>query len=203
MINFNEDKWKSIPNFSWYLASNTGQIFDIIEKKIVTQYNHVNGYKLVRIINDSGEKILIGVHRLIYQAFKGTYPNHLEINHKDERKNNNNINNLEAITKIENLNYGTRNERISKAMAGRKLTGTHKENISKSLKGTEISEVTKQAVSKALSKPVAQFTIEGKLIAKYNSITKACLETGINHIGDVCRGCRETAGGFIWRYTES
>ena len=63
-----------------------------------------------------------------------------------------------------------------------------------------IKETTKQAVSKALSKPVAQFTIEGKLIAKYNSITEACSKTGINHIGDVCKGCRKSASGFTWRY---
>lgn len=28
-----DDEWKSIPNFSWYLVSNTGQIFDIAEEK--------------------------------------------------------------------------------------------------------------------------------------------------------------------------
>lgn len=194
------DEWKPIPNFSWYLASNTGQIFDMAENKLVKQYIHANGYKLVRVMNDSGKVENVGVHRLVYQAFYGIYPKYLEINHKDEDKSNNNVENLEAITHIENVNYGTRNERISKAMKGRALSNSHKKSISQSLKGVKIKEITKQAVSKALSKPVAQFTIEGKLIAKYNSIAEACSKTGINHIGDTCRGCRKSAGGFIWRY---
>ena len=193
------DEWKPIQNFSWYLASNTGQIFDMAENKLVKQYIHTSGYKLVRVMNDSGKVENVGVHRLVYQAFYGIYPKHLEINHKDEDKSNNNVENLEAITHIENVNYGTRNERISKAMKGRTLSNVHKNSISQSLKGVKIKEITKQAVSKALSKPVAQFTIEGKLIAKYNSITEACSKTGINHIGDTCRGCRKSAGGFIWR----
>lgn len=194
------DEWKPIPNFSWYLASKRGQIFDIAENKLVKQYNHASGYKMVRVMDDSGKVGNIGVHRLIYQAFYGTYPEYLEINHKDENKGNNNAENLEAITHIENVNYGTRNKRISKVMAGRPLKDAHKANISKSLKGIRIRETTKQAVSKALSKPVAQFTTEGKIIAKYNSITEAYLKTGINHIGGVCKGYRRLAGGFVWRY---
>lgn len=196
----NDVEWKSIPNFSWYLASNTGQIFDTIRNKLVKQYIHANGYKLVRVMNDFGKVGNVGVHRLVYQAFYGTYPKHLEINHKDEDKSNNNVENLEVITHAENVNYGTRNERISKAMKGRTLSNEHKKSISQSLKGVKIKETTKQATSKALSKPVAQFTTEGKLIVEYNSITEARSKTGINHIGDVCRGVRKTAGGFIWRY---
>lgn len=74
------DEWKPIPNFSWYLASNTGQIFDIAEEKITKQYDN-HGYKLVRVMNDSGKVENVGVHRLVYQAFYGIYPKHLEINH--------------------------------------------------------------------------------------------------------------------------
>ena len=88
------DEWKPIPNFSWYLASNTGQIFDMAENKLVKQYIHANGYKLVRVMNDSGKVENVGVHRLVYQAFYGIYPKHLEINHKDEDKSNNNVENM-------------------------------------------------------------------------------------------------------------
>ena len=196
-------EWRPIPNFSWYLTSNDGKIFDMAENKLVKQYIHANGYKLVRVMNDSGKVENVGVHRLVYQAFYGIYPKHLEINHKDEHKDNNNIDNLEVVTRIENLNYGTRNKRISKTMTGRTLSESHKENISNSLKGAEISELTKHAVKEALSKPVEQFTTEGKLISKYASITEAYLKTGISHIGGVCKGCRKTAGGFLWRYAAS
>lgn len=39
----------------------------------------------------------------------------MEINHKDEDKTNNRLDNLEYCTKEYNSNYGTRGERISKA----------------------------------------------------------------------------------------
>lgn len=195
-----KSEWRSIPNFSWYLASNDGKIFDTTENKLAKQYIHANGYKLVRVMNDSGKVGNVGVHRLVYQAFYGIYPKHLEINHKDEDKSNNSIENLEAITHAENMNYGTCKKRISKAMTGRVLSEAHKKRISRSLKGKEISKATRQAVSKTLSKPVIQFTLDGEIIGKYSSITVANMQTGINHIGDVCRGIRKTAGGFIWRY---
>lgn len=46
-----------------------------------------------------------------------------------------------------------------------------------------------------------QFSIEGKKIKEYNSITEAMRETGIsNHISCCLRGTRKTAGGFKWKY---
>jgi hypothetical protein len=52
------------------------------------------------------------VHRLVMLTYCPTDNEKLEVNHKDENKNNNAINNLEWITHQENCNYGTRNERI-------------------------------------------------------------------------------------------
>lgn len=41
-------------------------------------------------------------------------PKGLQINHKDENKENNCIENLELMTNKENCNYGSRNARISR-----------------------------------------------------------------------------------------
>lgn len=51
--------------------------------------------------------------RLVYMAHKGLIPKGLQVNHKDEDKENNCIENLELMTQKENCNYGTRNQRIS------------------------------------------------------------------------------------------
>ena len=43
------------------------------------------------------------VHRLVAQAFLENYNEYLEVNHKDGNKTNNNINNLEMMTRNENV----------------------------------------------------------------------------------------------------
>lgn len=55
------------------------------------------------------------VHRLVLSTFYPIYnTEQYEVNHKDENKTNNNLENLEWMTPKENRNYGTRNERLSK-----------------------------------------------------------------------------------------
>lgn len=53
-------------------------------------------------------------------------------------------------------------------------------------------------------KPVAQYDLDGKLIATYKSQSEAARQTGINRycISNVFRGHRHTAGGYYWRYVD-
>jgi len=71
---------------------------------------------------------------------------------------------------------------------------THKTNINY---GSNIQRRTSKQ-----SKPVAQYSCEGELIAEFSSTVDAEKETGIwhNNISKVCKGKAKTAGGFVWRY---
>ena len=53
-------------------------------------------------------------------------------------------------------------------------------------------------------KAVKQFDRKHNLIQEYDSISKAAEVTGFlsNHIGQVCRGERKLAGGYVWRYSD-
>lgn len=53
-----------------------------------------------------------------------------------------------------------------------------------------------------LKKPVKQYTQEGNLIKKWESISSASRSLGVQHtsISKVCRGKGHTAGGFIWKF---
>lgn len=56
---------------------------------------------------------------------------------------------------------------------------------------------------KVLSKPIQQFTRDGKFLDEYESIKAACNVTGLipQNVGAAANGKYKTSGGFVWRYT--
>ena len=59
-------------------------------------------------------------------------------------------------------------------------------------------------IAKAKSKPVGQYTREGKLIKVWQSIIEVQRQLGFEHsaIGAVARGKQKTAYGYVWKYIE-
>ena len=111
-------EWEQAEGFSNYLISTDGQVYSLKRDKLIepANKNGIKGsYLVVTIYNDKGQKKYMLVHRLVFMAHKGMIPKGLQINHKDENKENNCIENLELMTNKENCSYGTRNARISKA----------------------------------------------------------------------------------------
>lgn len=54
-------------------------------------------------------------------------------------------------------------------------------------------------------RPVRQYTVEGRLVAEYDSCAAACRAVGIPSSGRMsacCKRDRNTLKGFVWRYTE-
>lgn len=120
------------------------------------------------------------IHRLVAEAFIPNPENKPLINHKDENKANNCVENLEYCTHKYNVNYGTRNNR-----AGMK--------ISKSLINNPKT-----------TKKVFQYDLNGIFIKEWISATEAQRQLGIKQplIVRVCKGRRKSTGGFIWKYAE-
>lgn len=71
-----------------------------------------NGYLYVKI---NRKQYL--VHRLVAECFIPNTNNYPQINHKDENKANNCVENLEWCTCKYNNNYGKHNERMAKALS--------------------------------------------------------------------------------------
>lgn len=71
------------------------------------------GYYTI-LLSKNGKRKWFFIHRLVAEAFIPNPDNLPEVNHKDENKLNNNVENLEWCDAKYNSNYGTRNKRISK-----------------------------------------------------------------------------------------
>ena len=106
--------WKDIKGYEGiYLISNYGRVKSLHKKeKIIKQFENTNGYLQVDLWkNGIGKHIL--VHKLVANSFIKNLKNYPFINHKDENKKNNRVDNLEWCTAKYNCNYGTRNLRLS------------------------------------------------------------------------------------------
>ena len=105
-------EWKPIPNYeNLYEVSNTGEIRSIKprykNKQILKAGVGSRGYLVVTLCNKNTQKSY-NVHRLVAQAFIPN-PNNLPcVNHKDENRTNNNVDNLEWCTYKYNNTYGNR-----------------------------------------------------------------------------------------------
>jgi len=79
-----------------------------IKETIKLQNDNGNGYKTTNLWENNKGKTLY-VHRLVVEAFIGKIPKDMQINHIDGNKSNNNIHNLEIVTRSENVIHAYRN----------------------------------------------------------------------------------------------
>lgn len=125
-----KEYWKPVVEYEGlYMVSNWGRIksFDTYRKgpngsirfckgKILKPSTDKDGYLKVVLYKNGKEKTFL-IHRLVAEAFLPNPNNLTEVNHKDENKLNNNVNNLEWCNRKFNINFGTRNEKVAKKLS--------------------------------------------------------------------------------------
>lgn len=100
---------KDIINFENYQISDDGRVWSKKNNKWLKPID-VNGYKKASLYKNGKEYQRL-VHRLVAEAFIPNPNNYDEINHINENKSDNRVENLEWCTPSYNINYGTRIER--------------------------------------------------------------------------------------------
>ena len=129
-----KEEWKNIRDYEGlYQISNMGNVKSIgrwvdrkykgkrwEEEKILKPKIEKSGYQRVGLWKNVGKWYL--VHRLVYEAFVGDIPKGMQVNHINEIKSDNRLENLNLMTPKENTNWGSRNERISKKQTNGKCS---------------------------------------------------------------------------------
>ena len=173
--------WKDISGYEGlYKISNFGRVKRLVFKnrqteikreKILKNIKNNHNYSVVRLSKNNKCKIY-QVHRLVAITFIPNPKELPQVNHKDENKQNNRIDNLEWCNAKYNCNYGNRNKKIKK--------------ISKN-KGKSINQIKSNIIIKKW-KNIKEASV-------YLKINKS-------NICECCKGKRKTAGGYNWEYAK-
>ena len=154
-------EYKIINGFTDYQINDAGEVYSLKRNKKLKPYEK-KGYLGVWLYADGERKFRL-IHRLVANAFIPNPNNLPQINHIDENRLNNKVDNLEWCTAKYNSNYGMHNEKIRKRML---------EN--NPFKDKKHSDISKQKMRNAkLGKPSKR---KRKVIingTEYESITSA------------------------------
>ena len=115
-------KFRDYKNYEIY---SDGRIWSNSRNKFLKPQTTKDGYQQVNLVDNEGKMKRYTVHKIVYEAVSGKpIPKGYEINHIDERKDNNARSNLELVTHKQNMNFGTCSKRIAKANS--KKVGAYK-----------------------------------------------------------------------------
>lgn len=109
---YNKTKFFPHPFYRDYYSSKEGEIYSKKSNKILKLQKRPKGYLFFTISNKSEIK-QYSVHRYVYECFYGIIPKDKQIDHIDNNKINNNINNLQLLSQKENHNKSNNKEVIS------------------------------------------------------------------------------------------
>lgn len=166
------ESWKAIDGFPNYMISNIGSVRNIKTGRILVPIKNKEGYLSIKLCNKGHQKGF-RINRLVAQYFIPNPDNLPVVNHINEIKTDNRVENLEWCTDAYNSNYGTRTERMKRF-----------------------------GIEHHKSKSVFQFSKDGEFIKKWNCISDIQREIGINvaNISKCCYGRAKTAGGYKWSF---
>ena len=213
--NIEEEIWKDIEGYEGlYQVSNWGRVKSLdrfithkngkkffLRGKILKTRPDKDGYRLVSLYLN-GKKKDSKVHRLVATAFivNDDPIKKTQVNHLDESKDNNHVENLEWISQEDNLNYGTGRERGGIQRRGQKISEEEREKLRTTHKHCRVPDYGIEKAREKIKKPVK--------CLETGAIFDSCKEAA-NYIGvhqsslcDVLKGRSNTCRGMHWEYVK-
>lgn len=179
--------WKDVAGYEGlYQVSNLGRVKSLKyrkknEERILARYQRKEKDYIRVQLWHGGKLKFAQVHRIEYEAFYGPIPEGMEVNHINEDKTDNRLENLNLMTRKENANWGTAIERNSAKRMNTKAF-------------------------RCSARPVLQFDLDGTFIQEWPSQKEIERQLGFaqRNISAACRQLphHNTAYNYVWRYKE-
>lgn len=99
---------KEVTGFPKYLIDTNGNIYNKRTNKKLKISDNGRGYKKVGLYTEEGKTVNKYIHRLVAETFIDNPNNLSEVNHINEDKANNSVDNLEWCDRKYNNNYGSK-----------------------------------------------------------------------------------------------
>ena len=154
-----------IQDFPNYSIFKDGTVVNNVSGKPLKPLSLSNGYMIVALYKNK-RRFQFSLHRLVAIHFINNPEQLPYVNHKDENKSNNSVDNLEWCTASYNANYGTRTIRMAqtqghsiKAFKNGVLVGTFYSQ-SKCARELNISQPGVNRAVRGLQKTVGGYTFE-------------------------------------------
>jgi hypothetical protein len=111
----------SVPGYEGlYEASNLGRIIGLKYKKILKTWAATGGYQYVKL-SKNGKLKSMSIHKIVHMTFYGVHSDGFDIDHIDNNRLNNNINNLQLLTRRQNISKGVLTRSKSSQYVGVRL----------------------------------------------------------------------------------
>lgn len=180
--------WKDIKGYEGlYKISSLGRVWSCRSNKELKQKQSKYGYMKVNLCVDKINKTY-NVHRLVAESFIPNPNNLPQVNHRNEDKTCNIVDNLEFCSAKYNSNFGTHKDKLRIASTGRKMP--------------------KYGIEKAAEKHKKRIGMfkDGVFVNEYNSAADASRDNeNYNYvsISACCCGRLKTYRGYEWKFIKN
>lgn len=173
--------WKDIKGFEgFYMVSNTGRVKSL--SRISNNSRYISEEKILspRVCGTQREYLSVSlhangktkqmkIHRLVAEAFVPNPNAYREINHKDENKGNNHVDNLEWCTRSYNVNYGCRSEKQAKHLRKAVVALTSNGQVVREFESIKAAGIWAGVDSSNISRAIRKNNISGTYKWKFSN----------------------------------